>query len=94
MTRMGNLSCYPWQSGSSEVIVHVQNIGEQRLGGGLLDVQLLHLLCHHDGFPRDFLPWSPHLEDPRQPLQEYDGHLQQDQLKDQVDKLFKRQNFV
>lgn len=43
------------QGGASEVIVHVEDVGEQRLGGGLLDVQLLHLLGHHDCLPCDLL---------------------------------------
>ena len=43
------------QSRAAEVIVHVQHVGEQRLGGGLLHVQLLHLVRHHDCLPCDFL---------------------------------------
>ena len=81
---------YPRQRGSSEVIVHVQNIGEQGLGGGLLDVQLLHLLGHHDGLPGDLLARPAHLEEPGEPLEEDDGHLRHtltSTLKDRLDKL-------
>ena len=79
MTGVGNLccGCYSRQSGSSEIIVHVQNIGEQRLGGGFLDVELLHLLGHHDGLPGDLLPRPAHLEEPWQPLQEDNTDLQE-----------------
>ena len=78
MTWVGNLCCcrYSRQGGSSEIIVHIQNIGEQRLGGGLLDVKLLHLLGHHDGLPGDLLPGPPHLEEPGQPLEEDNTDLQ------------------
>ena len=43
------------QSRAAEVIVHVQDVGEQRLGGRLLHVKLLHLVRHHDCLPCDFL---------------------------------------
>ena len=59
------------QSGPPKVIIHIQDIGEQRLGGGFLDVQLLHLLGHHDCLPGDLLAWPGHLEEPWQPLQEH-----------------------
>ena len=57
------------QRGPPEVIVHVEHVGEQRLGGRLLDVKLLHLLRHHDCLPRDLLPGPSHLHQPRQPLE-------------------------
>ena len=44
------------EGGAPEVVIHVQDVGEQRLGGGLLHVQLLHLVGHHDCLPRDRLP--------------------------------------
>ena len=43
------------ESRAPEVIIHVEDIGEQRLGGGLLHVQLLHLVGHHDCLTCDFL---------------------------------------
>ena len=60
------------QRGPPEVIVHVEHVGEQRLGGRLLDVKLLHLLRHHDCLPRDLLPGPSHLHQPRQPLEKND----------------------
>ena len=43
------------KSRAPEVIIHVQDVGEQRLGGGLLHVELLHLVGHHDCLARDLL---------------------------------------
>ena len=43
------------QGRAPEVIIHVQDVGEQGLGGGLLHVQLLHLVGHHDCLPSDLL---------------------------------------
>lgn len=51
-----------------KVIIHVQDVGQQGLGGLLLEVELLHLILHHDGFPGDLLPRSGHSKDPRNPL--------------------------
>ena len=62
------------QRGPPEVIVHVQHVGEQRLGGRLLDVKLLHLLRHHDCLPRDLLPGPSHLHQPRQPLEIFNNN--------------------
>ena len=82
MTGVGNLGCccYSRQGGSSEIIVHIQNIGEQRLGGGLLDVELLHLLGHHDGLPGDLLSRPAHLKEPGQPLEEDHTDLEEEQM--------------
>ena len=44
------------QAGCSEVIVHVQDICQQGLGGCLLNVQFFHLLSLHDSLPRYFSP--------------------------------------
>ena len=58
-----------------KVIIHVQDIGQQGLGGLLLEVELLHLVLHHDGFPGDLLPRSGHPKDPRNPLEKQCSHL-------------------
>ena len=58
-----------------EVIVHVEHVGQQRLGGLLLEVELLHLVLHHDGLPRDLLPRPRHPQHPGDPLQEQRPHL-------------------
>jgi hypothetical protein len=58
-----------------EVVVHVQHIGQQRLGRLLLEVELLHLVLHHDGLPGDLLPGAGHAETPGDPLQEQNAHL-------------------
>ena len=55
MTRVRGSGGNSRQGRPPEVIIHVQDIGEQRLGGGLLHVQLLHLVGHHDCLPRDLL---------------------------------------
>ena len=62
MTRVRGSGGNSRQSRPPEVIIHVQHIGEQRLGGGLLDVQLLHLLGHHDCLPGDLLTRSGHFK--------------------------------
>ena len=82
MTWVGNLCCcrYSRQGGSPEIIVHIQNIGEQRLGGGFLDVELLHLLGHHDGLPGDLLSRPAHLKEPGQPLEEDHTDLEEEQM--------------
>lgn len=54
-----------------DVIVYVQNIGQQRLGRAFLQFQLPHLVVHHDGLARDLLPRTVHAQDPRQPLQQH-----------------------
>ena len=52
----------------SEVVVNVQNVRQQRLGGDLLLLHLLHLLLHHDCLPGDLLSGSRHSEEPGDPL--------------------------
>ena len=95
MTRMWNLCCYSRQSRSSEIIIHVQNIWEQRLRGGFLDIKLLHFLGHHDCLPGDLLAWPSHLEEPREPLQEDDSNLQSGHnWRIRLANFHKRQNFV
>ena len=64
------------QSRPPEVIIHVKHIGEQGLGGGLLDVQLLHLLCHHDCLPGNLLSRSSHFKQPGKPLKEDKSNLE------------------
>ena len=53
---------------ASEVVVDVKNVGQQRLGGDLLLLHLLHLLLHHDCLPGDLLSGSRHSEEPGDPL--------------------------
>ena len=67
----------PRQSRPPEVIIHVKHIGEQGLGGGLLDVQLLHLLCHHDCLPGNLLTRSSHFKQPGKPLKEDKSNLEE-----------------
>ena len=51
-----------------KVIIHVEDVSQQGLGGLLLKVELLHLILHHNGLPCYLLPGSGHSEDPRNPL--------------------------
>ena len=60
-----------------EVVVHVKNIGKERLGGFRLQVELLHLVLDHDGLPRYLLSRTTHSQHPRDPLQEHGPHLRQ-----------------
>ena len=62
--------------GRPEVVVHVQDVGQQRLGGTLLEVKLLHLVLHHDGLAGDLLAGAAHAESPRDPLQEKAADLE------------------
>ena len=65
-----------WQPRAGDkVIVHVKDVGQQRLGGLLLEVELLHLVLHHDGLPSDLLPRPRHPQHPGDPLQEQRPHL-------------------
>ena len=61
----------PGANNTPEVVVNVENVGQQRLGGDLLLLHLLHLLLHHDCLPGDLLSRPRHSEEPGDPLQEY-----------------------
>ena len=76
MTGVGGGGGDPGQSRPPEVIIHVKHIGEQRLGGGLLDVQLLHLLGHHDCLPGNLFTRSGHFKQPWKPLEEDKSNLE------------------
>ena len=56
------------------IVLHVQDIDQQRLGDVLRLVQLLELLLHHDGLPGDFLARPVHHEEPGQVLEEQCVH--------------------
>ena len=58
----------------SVVIIHVKDIGQEGLGGGLLHVQLLHLALHHDCLPGQLLPGPGHPQQPGNPLEEQHPH--------------------
>ena len=57
------------------VVVHIQHLGQDRLGTTLLLLQLLHLLGHHDGLLGDLDPGARHPQQPRHPLQEQQRNL-------------------
>ena len=61
--------------GWPKVVVHVKHVGQERLGRFLLEVQLLHLVLHHDCLPSDLLSRPGHPEEPRDPLEEEGPHL-------------------
>ena len=61
----------------TEVVVHVQHVGQERLGGTFLQVKLLHLVLHHDGLAGDLLTRARHAKEPRNPLKEHRPHLRQ-----------------
>lgn len=54
-----------------EVVVNVEHVGEQRLGGALLQLELLHSIVQHYRLSRDLLARPTHSQDPRKPLQEH-----------------------
>lgn len=54
-----------------DVVINVQHVGQQRLGRAFLQLQLPHLVVHHDGLARDLLTRTVHAQDPRQPLQQH-----------------------
>ena len=64
----------------SEVVVNVQNVRQQRLGGDLLLLHLLHLLLHHDCLPGDLLSRPRHSEEPWDPLEKYYMDLGNDDI--------------
>ena len=70
--QLGDREC---ESELPEVVVHVQDIGEERFGGLGLQVELLHLVLDHDGLARDLLSGTTHPQHPRDPLQEHGPHL-------------------
>lgn len=55
----------------SDVVIYVQHVGQQRLGRALLQLQLPHLVVHHNGLARDLLTRTVHAQDPGQPLQQH-----------------------
>lgn len=57
-----------------EVVVHVEDVGEEALGGLLLHLELLHAVGHEDGLAGDGLAGPVHPEDPRHPLEEERPH--------------------
>ena len=61
--------------GRTEVILHVQHVGQEGLGGVLLQVELLQLVLHEDRLPGDSLPGPGHPQEPGDPLQEQEPHL-------------------
>ena len=54
------------------VVLHVQHVGKEGLGGGL---QLLHLVLYLDRFKGNFLARSGHSQEPGDPLKEDGSHL-------------------
>ena len=58
--------------GRTEVILHVQHVGKEGLGGGL---QLLHLVLYLDRFEGNFLARSGHSQEPWDLLKEDGSHL-------------------
>lgn len=58
-----------------DVIVDVEDVGQERLGRALLQFQLPHLVVHHDGLAGDLLARPVHAQDPRQPLEQHTPNL-------------------
>lgn len=44
----------------ADVVVDVQDVGQERLRGTLLQLKLPHLVVHHDGLAGDLLTWPVH----------------------------------
>ena len=63
--------------GGFEVIIHVQHVGKQRLGGR---VDLLHLILHLNGLQGELLSRAGHPEEPGDPLEEDDPDLKEKHL--------------
>ena len=63
--------------GGLEVIVHVQHVGQEGLGGR---VDLLHLVLHLNRLQGEFLPRARHPEQPGDPLEEDDPDLKEKHL--------------
>ena len=59
-----------WTEHSPQIIVHIQNIGQQALACLLLQLELVHLAVHVDCLPSYLLPRAAHSEEPREPLEE------------------------
>lgn len=55
----------------ADVVVDVEHVGQQRAGRPLLELELSHLVVHHDCLARDLLARPVHAQEPRQPLQEH-----------------------
>ena len=66
-----------------EIIVHIKDVRQERLGRPLLQVELLHLVLHHDRLPGDLLSRPTHSEHPRDPLEEDASHLSPEMDQDQ-----------
>ena len=64
--------------GGFKVIVHVQHVGKQRLGGR---VNLLHLVLHLDCLQAELLSGPRHPEQPGDPLEEDDPDLSKEYSK-------------
>ena len=60
----------------AEVIVHVEDVRQEGLGGVLLHVHLLHLVLDQDCLPCDLLSWPRHPQQPRDPLKKKDSYLE------------------
>ena len=65
------------ERGGAEVIVHVEDVRQERLGGVLLHVHLLHLVLDQDRLPSDLFSWTRHPQQPRDPLEKKDSYLEQ-----------------
>ena len=61
--------------GWPEVVIHIQDIGQEAFGGPLFQVELLHLVLHHYRLACDFFTRPTHSQCPWNPLQEYTTNL-------------------
>ena len=59
----------------AEVIVHVEDVRQEGLGGVLLHVHLLHLVLDQDRLPRDLRSRPGHPQKPGDPLEEKESYL-------------------
>ena len=75
ITELGREMCRRKAGRGLEVIVHVQHVGQQGLGGR---VDLLHLVLHLDGLQSELLSRPRHPEQPGDPLEEDDPDLSRD----------------
>ena len=56
------------------VVLHVEDIDQQRLGDVFCLIELLQLLLDHDGLPGDLLAGPGHHEEPGEVLEEQGVH--------------------